>query len=146
YAGASDGTGKLTLTWAPPAGLADSADVAFPITASLAGGTASLSCVEHVKAQPHDSAISGTVTAHGGGGVGSVTLTLTRPDSTTATTATDGTGAYGFTGLGAGSYQVAMTTPGGYSAAGPSATTATVDGTGSATADFSLWPSPVVSG
>jgi hypothetical protein len=51
--------------------------------------------------------ISGRVTlAAGGSPLASVTVTLTRPDSTTATATTDSGGNYSFAGLGSGSYAV----------------------------------------
>src|SRR5215212_4028265 len=51
--------------------------------------------------------VSGRVTlASGGAPLASVTVTLTRPDSTTATTTTDSGGNYSFAGLDSGSYTV----------------------------------------
>ncbi|WP_232168263.1 SdrD B-like domain-containing protein, partial [Staphylococcus simulans] len=49
-------------------------------------------------------------------GIEGVTVTLTKPDGTTATTVTDATGKYNFSGLENGEYTVTFTPPAGYEA------------------------------
>ncbi len=51
-------------------------------------------------------------------GIAGVTVTLTFPDLTTATTTTNASGLYSFTNLGAGTYNVAFTTPAGFTPTG----------------------------
>ncbi|WP_205755997.1 SdrD B-like domain-containing protein, partial [Lacibacter luteus] len=51
-------------------------------------------------------------------GISGVTVTLSKPDGTTATTTTDANGAYSFCGLAPGTYSVSFATPSGYTATG----------------------------
>jgi hypothetical protein len=62
---------------------------------------------------PAPATLTGSVTYGGAGQAGVVVTLLTSAGGTVASTATDGTGAFAFTNLAAGSYQVAYTAPSG---------------------------------
>ncbi|HVC99897.1 MAG TPA: SdrD B-like domain-containing protein, partial [Candidatus Dormibacteraeota bacterium] len=144
YATITGGSGSLTLSWAPPLSLATSADLGFSVTTTQGAGVATINCTEHVRAVARASTIGGHVTS-GGTGLAAVTITLTYPDATTATTTTASDGSYSFGSLAAGTYSVAVTVPSGYTAADPTSSSETVDGTDSATVNFTLDASPAYS-
>ncbi|MCD8915871.1 fibrinogen-binding adhesin SdrG C-terminal domain-containing protein, partial [Staphylococcus simulans] len=63
-------------------------------------------------------------------GIEGVTVTLTKPDGTTATTVTDATGKYNFAGLENGEYTVTFTPPAGYEASPVNVGDAALDSNG----------------
>ena len=139
YGNFSDGgKGKGTFKFAPPADVPP-ADLPITITADFGGGTATLSCIEHV-IPPRKSSVGGSV-LNGSSGVSGVLVTLTAPDATTQSALTDGAGNFGFTGLGAGNFSLAVTVPAGYKPTAASSQPFTLDGnTAGAPVIFQLAP------
>jgi Putative Ig domain/FecR protein len=130
YAKFTSAKGTGTFKFTPPLDVAP-ADLAITVTSAFAGDTASLTCTEHV-IPPKNASVGGTVLS-GGSGVSGVLVTLTMPDSSTQISATDGAGQFGFSGLGAGVFTLAVTAPSGYTVSGPVSQTATLDGNTAAT-------------
>ncbi len=136
FTDAGHGTGTFKFT--PPADVSP-ADITITISSSFGGGSASLSCTEHV-VPPKDASVGGTVLS-GPSGVSGVLITLTMPDSSTQIAFSDAAGSFGFSGLGAGDFTLAMRVPNGYKAGGPTSQTVTLDGKTAATpVTFNLVP------
>ena len=132
----SKGTGTFKFT--PPLDVAP-VDIAITVTAVFAGDTAPITCTEHV-IPPKDASVGGSVVS-GSSGVSGVQVTLTMPDSSTQIAFSDGAGNFGFSGLGAGDFTLAMTVPNGYKAGGPTSQTVTLDGkTAGTPVTFNLVP------
>lgn len=124
--------GDHSVSVTPPTGFttnSDNRDIAVP-----AGSEAPISVTDFVLAENPD--LAGTVRANGSGIAG---VTVTASNGTdTISAVTDSTGAYRFARLPAGTYTVTMTTPGGYTAVGPTTRSETLTTTDIANADFEL--------
>ncbi len=112
----TDAQGNFTLTGVPD-GTYDVQATATgynPGTQSVTVSGADVTGVNISLFQPTATyTLSGTITDSGAGtGIGGATVTLTLPDTTTQTTTTSAGGMYSFTGLAAGTYDLAVTASG----------------------------------
>ena len=107
FANVPSGAYTVTISGAPLAG------AAFPATTlpAVIASAGQVVTVNFAGSRIRTASIIGSVTTTGGAGLGGVTVTVTGPESRTATTGTGATlGQYSVTGLAAGTYTVAIST------------------------------------
>ena len=138
YASFTNSHGSGTFKFTPPLDVAP-ADITITVTAGFGANTTAVTCTEHV-VPPKNASVGGSVLSSGSG-VAGVLVTMKAPDSSTQIAFSDGSGNFGFSGLGAGSFTLSMTVPNGYKASGPTSQSVTLDGnTAGPPVTFNLLP------